>query len=164
MSPESDPKIAPDERAGDGDAKTKIQLASDASWKAQVQAEKEKLAHEATASAKNPVLPPASFLGLLNDFGVQAMFALGMVAPREGESSQPAPPMDLQSARYLIDTLTMLEEKTKSNLSPEESQYLAELLETLRMRFVEASRRKEKEESKIVTDETLIKKPGDLCT
>ena len=43
---------------------------------------------------------------------------------------------DLESARHTIDLLTMLEEKTKGNLTGEEERLLAQLLYDLRIRCV----------------------------
>ena len=43
---------------------------------------------------------------------------------------------DLESARHTIDLLTMLEEKTKGNLTGEEERLLSQLLYDLRMRCV----------------------------
>jgi len=47
---------------------------------------------------------------------------------------------DLPAARFLIDTLAMLEEKTRGNRTPEEDEYLAGVLANLRMAFVAKSR------------------------
>jgi hypothetical protein len=41
-------------------------------------------------------------------------------------------------AKHAIDLLTVLEEKTKGNLSPEEAQILESLLFDLRLSYVEA--------------------------
>ena len=43
---------------------------------------------------------------------------------------------DTQAARHTIDILTMLEEKTKGNLSKEEEQLLGSVLYELRMKFM----------------------------
>ena len=43
---------------------------------------------------------------------------------------------DLEAARRTIDLLTMMEEKTKGNLTGEEERLLAQLLYDLRMRCV----------------------------
>ena len=45
-------------------------------------------------------------------------------------------PVDLDMAKHIIDTLAVLEEKTKGNLTPEESGLLNEYLYQLRMLFV----------------------------
>lgn len=43
-----------------------------------------------------------------------------------------------QIAQTLIDTMAMLEEKTRGNLEPEEAKLLAETLTALRFRFVQS--------------------------
>ncbi len=43
---------------------------------------------------------------------------------------------DLEAARHTVDILTMLEEKTKGNLSKEEEQLLGSVLYELRMKFM----------------------------
>jgi hypothetical protein len=43
---------------------------------------------------------------------------------------------DLRAARFLIDTLAMIEVKTRGNRSPEEDEYLSGVLANLRMAFV----------------------------
>ena len=47
---------------------------------------------------------------------------------------------NLAAARETIDVLSMLQEKTKGNLTPEEERFLSSLLYDLRLRFVEASK------------------------
>jgi hypothetical protein len=54
---------------------------------------------------------------------------------------------DLQSARQMIDILAMLQEKTRGNLSDDESRLVEDLLYDLRMRFLEAT----KNETRIIT-------------
>ena len=49
-------------------------------------------------------------------------------------------PADLATAGQLIDILTMLEEKTRGNLTAEERQLLDQVLFELRMRYVEAKK------------------------
>ena len=49
-----------------------------------------------------------------------------------------AHPPDLAGASQMIDLLTLLEEKTRGNLTPEERHLLGQVLYELRMRFVSA--------------------------
>ncbi len=59
-----------------------------------------------------------------------------------GESldpQQPSPPVNLPQAKEIIDILSMLEEKTKGNLSSEEASVLGDMLYTLRMKYVSAT-------------------------
>ncbi len=44
--------------------------------------------------------------------------------------------VDLQAARFIIDTLVMLEEKTAGNRSADEDQYMRGVLTNLRMAYV----------------------------
>jgi hypothetical protein len=43
---------------------------------------------------------------------------------------------DLRAARFLIDTIGMLEEKTRGNRTAEEDEYLSGVLANLRMAYV----------------------------
>lgn len=47
---------------------------------------------------------------------------------------------DLQAAKYHIDILEMLSEKTKGNLSQQEDTMLSEILYTLRLKYVEQTK------------------------
>lgn len=47
---------------------------------------------------------------------------------------------NLQAAQQMIDILSLLEEKTRGNLTAEERQLLEQLLYELRVRFVEVSK------------------------
>jgi Domain of unknown function (DUF1844) len=49
--------------------------------------------------------------------------------------------VDLGQARELINLLGLLEEKTKGNLTPEESEVLQQTLYTLRVKFIKASKK-----------------------
>ncbi len=64
-----------------------------------------------------------------------AMVALGQIPDPSGEASD----FDLDTARYLIDVLGMLEEKTKGNLDDSESKLLQSLIYELRVKFVDAT-------------------------
>ena len=73
------------------------------------------------------------FSMLLNSFGVQAMIHLGVIdnpVTRQKEEN-------IEAAKEMIDILTILEEKTKGNLSQDEEKLFSALLYDLRMRFVE---------------------------
>ena len=55
--------------------------------------------------------------------------------PVSGEQSQP----NLEGAAQMIEILSLLEQKTRGNLTAEERQVLEQVLYELRMRFVEAT-------------------------
>ena len=113
----------------------------DSDWKAQAQAEKQKLAAQSKAGEAGGQpgggggggMPAANFETLVSTMATQALFAMGAIAdPRTGESHQ-----HLDLARHHIDMLTVLEEKTKGNLSEEEATLLAGTVYELRMRYVQ---------------------------
>jgi len=84
-----------------------------------------------------PPLPTVDFGGLVLSLGTSVMLHLGLVEdPATGATAEP----DLLVARHTIDTLEMLEAKTRGNLTDEEHELLTNVLADLRMRFVEVSR------------------------
>jgi hypothetical protein len=135
------------------DEKTSLHI--DADWKKQAQEEKRKLAEQAAAvKAKEPAplpgsaaesapsaagkgprargqMPPANFATLVQSILTQALFYLGDLASRGGE-----PVVNLDMAKHQIDTLGVLEEKTRGNLSEEEQRLLDTVLYEARMRYV----------------------------
>lgn len=84
-----------------------------------------------TAEPPRP-LPPADFATLVLSLGSSALMYLG-----EGAAGGPGE-RNLPMAKHAIDLLTLLEEKTKGNLSSDEQQMLESLLFDLRLRYVEA--------------------------
>ena len=120
----------------------------DSDWKAQAQAERAKLAEQekkAAAAKPAPVeggdmpmegLPPADFQTLLGSMITQAlMYMGGFPDPETGRAM-----VSLEHAKFHIDLLGVLEEKTKGNLTEEEASDLSRALTELRMRFVEISK------------------------
>ena len=118
----------------------------DEDWKSQVEAEKEALkgeSHEKPAGAAagddaslgDPPMPPASFDLLLSTLATEAMMALGAF-PHPGTGKSQSHP---NQAKYLIDTIAMLQEKTQGNLTPNENQAVDALLHQLRMAYVAAA-------------------------
>jgi hypothetical protein len=120
----------------------------DDDWKAQAQAEKAKLAEkekaakeaanepgaDAPASQAAPgQIPPADFTTLVSSIATQALFSMGaMPDPQTGQRYT-----NLDIARHHIDSLSVLEEKTKGNLSEEETTMLASTLYELRQSYVQ---------------------------
>jgi hypothetical protein len=92
----------------------------------------------AGAGVEPPELPKIDFATFALSLGTSALYHLGL-APDPG-SGEKAPEANLVLARQTIDTLEMLEAKTRGNLDDEESRLLESLLYELRMRFVEASK------------------------
>ena len=106
------------------------------------QMEHSKLAYDATAErldvairAANPGMehaPEMSFERLVQSVYMTAIMQLGGAAP-EGQSPQ----VDLMGARQSIDMLTVVVEKTKGNLSFDESRLIDSALFELRLGFLE---------------------------
>ncbi|MBX3355203.1 MAG: DUF1844 domain-containing protein [Phycisphaeraceae bacterium] len=115
-------------------------LQVDADWKAQAQAEKERLAkideerasREGARGTSPEGLPPADFRSLVGILASQAMSGLGAYGDEKGRVI-----VDPIGAKFAIDLLAVLEEKTKGNLTPEESKDLEGIIRELRMRFVQ---------------------------
>jgi hypothetical protein len=63
-------------------------------------------------------------------------YLLGRIPSPDG---RPNPPPNLEGAKLFIDQLEMVQEKTRNNLSAQESQILDEALKNSRLAFVEAS-------------------------
>ncbi|RMD62976.1 MAG: DUF1844 domain-containing protein, partial [Planctomycetota bacterium] len=114
----------------------------DTDWKAQAQAEKERLAAQtkqagstSSAAGTGPAggAEASPFLALVASLATQALLYLGGVADPQTGKAVVAP----DHARAFIDMLATLEEKTKGNLTKEEEEELQGVLNELRMRFVQ---------------------------
>lgn len=142
---------APDQPSGE-----KPEIYVDEDWKSQVQAEKEaaqakEQAHPEPqegdaqeggaqqASGQVPPLPPASFSGLVSMLATQATMAMGQAADDSTEKAQV--PQHLNLAKHCIDSVAILQEKTKGNLAPEEAQMVEGVLHELRMAFLSVKSR-----------------------
>ena len=103
----------------------------DEGWKEQVEKERQQ-PKSAARGASQRETRTTEFSLFLSSLSMQAMMALGEV-PHPATN---APQEDLEQARYLIDTLGLLQEKTKGNLTKEEAQLLEGVLYELRMKYV----------------------------
>jgi hypothetical protein len=132
--------------------KPSIQIDSD--WKRQAQEEKRKLAEEearkkaaaapaappsrassASAAPKQRALPEPTFSTLVQQTMTQVLYYLGELGD---ETQQPMLNFDL--AKHHIDTLGVLEAKTKGNLTPDEQSLLDQVLYDTRSRYVSIAR------------------------
>lgn len=81
---------------------------------------------------------PVNFSSFVLSLATSALIHLGEEAnPGTGEKS-----IQLPMARQVIDLLSLLEEKTKGNLSKEEEALISQILFTLRMKFVETEKKR----------------------
>ncbi|MGA2265957.1 MAG: DUF1844 domain-containing protein [Phycisphaerae bacterium] len=133
----------------------KPKIVVDDDWKAQAKAEKEKLAQQAAsakpagiaaagaagakgAAAQQPrELPPASFTTLVSSLVTQIFLSLGGMEDPQTKRRY----VDLDLARHHIETLAMLEEKTRGNLAEDEKKLLDKALYETRMQYVQLAQR-----------------------
>lgn len=79
--------------------------------------------------------PGISFAGFVISLATTAAVHFGDIAdPNTGERQEP----DLIAAHQMIDLISLLQEKTKGNLSTDEAKLVDDLLYELRMRYVQA--------------------------
>ena len=110
----------------------------DTDWKAEAQAEKASAAKAAEKTqggdpAQQGELLPADFKSLMGLLASQAIMGLGAYTdPQSGGVV-----VDLPGAKFAIDLLGVLEEKTKGNLDESESEEMTKVVTELRSRFVQ---------------------------
>jgi hypothetical protein len=116
-----------DESAGSG-------LHIDGDWKEEAAREKQRLAaaeKKSKAKGKDQKSDPA-FIELLNLLGMHAAIALGGA---QGPGGEPIPP-NPESAKFHIDMLEVLRNKTEGNLTDEEKKTLTTVLYELQQQYV----------------------------
>jgi hypothetical protein len=82
-------------------------------------------------------LPPVDFTTFVLSLGSSALMHLGEM---EHPQSAGKPRLDLPLAKHTIDLLSMLQAKTKGNLTSQEDKLLESLLFDLRLRYVAAAK------------------------
>jgi hypothetical protein len=87
------------------------------------------------ASTPPPAGEPGGLLEIIRSLGTTAYAALGLVPDPSGARRR-----DPAIARQMIDWLSVLELKTRGNLTFEESDLLSRILYELRMAYVEVTR------------------------
>lgn len=95
------------------------------------------IAHEKTQDSHAGVYPEQiDFQTFMLSLASSAQISMGIVPnPITGRTSR-----DLSHAKQTLDILGLLEQKTKNNLTPEESGLLKNILFQLRMQFVELTK------------------------
>ena len=78
-----------------------------------------------------------NFFTYMTSLGYQAMIFLGEIPnPMTGQQEK-----NLRQAKFIIDTLVMMKEKTKGNLTDQENAFLEGTLYELQMKFVELAQK-----------------------
>ena len=118
----------------------------DEDWKSRVEAEREQAANvqpttagsgatQAAEEAADVPMPPASLELLLTSLATEALMAMGQLPhPATGQVH-----LQRNQAKYLIDLVEVLRDKTKGNLTPSEQLLIDNLLHQLRLVFVETA-------------------------
>src|SRR5574337_2112227 len=118
----------------------------------QVEKEEKKQEADRRVTPKPQATPPAEiepeaeetserFAMLVSYLSTTAMFQLGLLPGPGGEYI----PADLANGSRTIDLLEVLQEKTRGNLTNQESKLLDEVLYELRMTFLEVQKRASKQ-------------------
>ncbi len=78
------------------------------------------------------VMPEVTFIAFIMSLNTSALYHLGEIAdPETGGKT-----IDLGLARHAIDTLVLLQKKTKGNLDNDESEMLKNILYDVKLKFV----------------------------
>ena len=88
--------------------------------------------HEEHEDSRSAQSPPATFEFLAHTLFTQALMALGRIPNPITKQAH----RNLATARHFIDTLSMLEQKTANNLTPDEQRMLEEIQHQLRMMYL----------------------------
>ena len=81
----------------------------------------------------NPAVPEASLTALMHLLTEQALLSMGVPHPLVKE----VPPANPVAARFYVDLLTVLKDKTEGSRTESESSQLDEILYQLRMRVMD---------------------------
>ena len=106
------------------------------SEKPEAAASSQTASHEAASSAPRDsgqgTAMPVTFGSFVISLGSSSLMLMG----EQLDPQQPAMPANLPQAKEIIDLLSVLEEKTKGNLTTDEQTVLRDMLYALRMKYV----------------------------
>lgn len=125
------------------DEQQEPKLIIDSDWKSQAEAERQKLADQAKQKAEQAAerdLPPADILGIVQILATQALLYMG--AFPDPQTGRAMVAMDL--AKFHVDLLGVLDDKTKGNLTEEEHEVVSQTAHELRQQYVEVNKAVEK--------------------
>jgi len=105
----------------------------DETWKETVNKEK------SGSNQSDKIVPPeVDFIFFITTLAAQASIALGNIPnPLTNKQNE-----DLNQAKFLIDTIDMLKEKTNGNLNEEEGNFLENILYELKMQYISKVKKK----------------------
>ena len=126
MAEQEEGFVVRDRRGGGGEAVTKSSGSSESP--------KPAAPAEPGAGQQAPAFP-VTFASFVISLGSSSLMLMG----EKLDPQQQAVPVNLPQAKEIIDVLSVLEEKTKGNLTTEEQAVLRDMLYALRMKFVSLS-------------------------
>ena len=103
---------------------------------------------ETTAQEEAQQLPPVNFIGYLTNLIETAQLYLQRIPNPETEEVV----INLPIVKHIIDTIEMLEEKTKGNLTAPEANFLTNTLYELRMSYVRVANSQAAAQAETATD------------
>ncbi len=116
--------------------KNSPEKAVDEEWKKQIQEEKEKDTEKQPTQKTKQQIPEASFNLFISSLATQTLINLGEMKSPFNKKKE----LDLDQAKFTLDTLQIIKDKTEGNLADDEKKYLDTLLYDLRMRYVERAK------------------------
>lgn len=85
-----------------------------------------------TEPSQTPPAPPVTFSSFVISLGSSSLMLMG----EQLDPQQTPIAVNLPQAKEIIDLLSVLEDKTKGNLTPDEQTVLRDMLYALRMKYV----------------------------
>ncbi|MCC6139769.1 MAG: DUF1844 domain-containing protein [Nitrospira sp.] len=125
MAEQEEGFVVRDRRGGGGEAAAKTAGPSEAPTS---------VPPESDAAQQAPAFP-VTFSSFVISLGSSSLMLMGETL----DPQQQAIPVNLPQAKEIIDLLSVLEEKTKGNLTSEEQTVLRDMLYALRMKYVSLS-------------------------
>lgn len=116
--------------------KSEPKIIVDEDWKRNVQEEKEKDTIKQQTQDTGQQIPEANFNLFISSLATQVLINLGEIANPFNKKKE----QNLDQAKFTLDTLQIIKDKTKGNLTDDETKYLDTLLYDLRMKYVEKAR------------------------
>ncbi|MFW5730007.1 MAG: DUF1844 domain-containing protein [Desulfonatronovibrionaceae bacterium] len=89
--------------------------------------------YKKVASQEEGPMPKVDFITFVLSLSSSALMHLGEIPEQEGGETR----VNLPMAKHTIDILSMVEEKTRGNLSTEEEKMLKDFLFEVRMKYVQ---------------------------
>ncbi len=122
--------MSEEKKKGKSDSKIIV----DEDWKASVQ--EEKVTGKQPAQETKQQIPEASFNLFISSLATQTLINLGEMKSPFNKKKE----LDLDQAKFTLDILQIIKDKTEGNLADDETKYLDTLLYDLRMRYIEKSK------------------------